>query len=336
MSDKNASKPRVVLMGGSEVIDIAFPKDMLAGISHRVEVLDPPLTGENWRDHPDVLSRADFIFSTWGMPVMDHEFLLKAPALQAVFYAAGTVKGFVTPESFDRGIRVSNANQANAIPVAEYAVSAIILSLKRFWQHALQNHRAHSWVRLDVPGAYRAIVGLVSLGAVGRITAKKLASFELEVIAYDPFATEVQAAELGVKLVSLEEIFRRSDVVSLHAPWLPETENMVDGRILRLMKNGATLLNTSRGAVINEGEMCEVLRERPDLTAVLDVTHPEPPLPDSPLYQLDNVFLTPHISGSMGGEISRMGRWMVDELERFLDGQPLSYEITREQLSTAA
>jgi phosphoglycerate dehydrogenase-like enzyme len=187
-----------------------------------------------------------------------------------------------------------------------------------------------------VPGAYRSVVGLVSLGAVGRITAEKLRNFELDVLAYDPFATPDQAAALGVRLVSLEEIFSQSDVVSLHTPWLPETENMINGRLLRMMKSGATLLNTSRGAVINEGDLCQVLRERSDLTAVLDVTHPEPPEAEGALFALDNVFMTPHISGSMGGEVTRMGRWMVDELIRHRNGEPLRYAVTEQMLATAA
>ena len=141
---------------------------------------------------------------------------------------------------------------------------------------------------------------------------------------------------MGVRLVSLEEIFLKSDVVSLHTPWLPETENMINARLLRLLPPGATLINTSRGAVVNEKDLCEVLRERADVTAVLDVTHPEPPAQDSPLYELDNVVLTPHISGSMESEVARMGHWMADELKRCLRGEPLQYQITRAMLATAA
>ena len=97
------------------------------------------------------------------------------------------------------------------------------------------------------------------------------------------------------------------------------------------MKPYSTFINTSRGAVIRENEMIEVLRQRPDLWAVLDVTYPEPPPPDSPLYTLPNVLLTPHIAGSMGEECRRQGRYMIEELERYLAGQPLSWAVTKEK-----
>ena len=336
MSDGILAKPSALLVGNLPALEMAYPPELRRDIAVRVELSDVSMDSRTWRNHADSLAGVRVILGTWGLPRMDAEFLAAAPNLEAVFYAAGSVKGFVTPESFERGITVCNANKANAIPVAEYAASAIVLSLKRFWQHGRKTHQAKTWRHLTVPGVYRSVVGLVSLGAVGRLTAERLRSYELDVLAYDPFASPEQAAALGVRLVSLEEIFSRSDVVSLHAPWLPETENLVDGRLLRLMKPGATLLNTSRGAVVNERELCAVLAERSDLTAVLDVTFPEPPAPDSPLFLLDNVFLTPHISGSMGGEVSRMGVWMVEEMRRYLEGEALHHAVTEPMLASMA
>ena len=178
-------------------------------------------------------------------------------------------------------------------------------------------------------GGYGSTVGLISLGAIGRIVAPRLhaAAPDVRVLAHDPFVGSDEAARLGVELVSLDEIFTSSDVVSLHTPWLPETERMIRGAHFARMKTGATFLNTARGAVVAEDEMTVVLETRPDLTALLDVTHPEPPLPDSPLWTLPNVFLTPHIAGSVGDECRRLGRYMLDELRRYLAGEPLRYRI---------
>ena len=131
-------------------------------------------------------------------------------------------------------------------------------------------------------------------------------------------------------MVSLDQIFSDSDVVSLHTPWLPETVGLVRGEHLLSMKPGATLINTARGAVINEDEMIAALQERQDLTAMLDVTYPEPPTPGSPLYTMPNVFLTPHIAGSTDLERSRMGRYMVDELRRYCNGEPFLWPIRPE------
>ena len=152
----------------------------------------------------------------------------------------------------------------------------------------------------------------------------------VKVVTYDPFLSPTRAAELGVTLLSLDEVFAQSDVITCHTPWLPETVGMITGAHFRQMKSGAAFINTARGAVINEPEMIEVLQARPDLFAVLDVTWPEPPPPESPLYDLPNVFLTPHIAGSMDTECRRMGRLVVEELDRWLAGQPLKHRVTPE------
>lgn len=336
MPAQESSLPGVLRLGGASHLKIAYPRPLLEKLSHRVRILEPALDGETWQNHPKLLAETDYILGTWGVPRIDADFLARTPRLKGLFYGAGTVKGFVTPEFFARRLVLSNANQANAIPVAEYAAATILLSLKRFWQHSRQTKQSRSWKKLPVPGAWRSVVGLVSLGAVGKGTAERLRRYDVEVLAFDPFATAEQAKAMGVRLCSLDEIFRTSDVVSLHTPWLPETENLVAGAQLRLMKPGATLLNTSRGAIINEPELCQVLTERPDLTAILDVTYPEPPAAESPLFTLENVILTPHISGSLDGEVARMGQWMADELIRHLDGRPLQYQLTEAELTTAA
>lgn len=314
-----------------------FPCEVAREICGLVDCPWPVLDPGGWREAGEALRDADFIFSTWGMPVLSEEFLAAAPMLKAVFYAAGSVKGFVTDEGWDRGITISSAATANSVPVAEFALAAILLSLKRFW-HFSRTMRSGGVSNggLFIPGAYHTKVGLVSLGATGRATARLLKPFDVTLLAYDPFIPREQASELNIGLVPLEELFRECDVISLHAPWIPETERMITGKLIGSMKEGATLINTSRGAVVAEDEMIEVLTRRPDLSAVLDVTYPEPAAQDSPLRSLPNVVYTPHIAGSMQGECARMGMWMVDELRRFLAGEPLRCTVTRDQLARMA
>ncbi len=314
-----------------------FPSSVLSEISRFAERPWPVLDPERWKEAGDALAQADVVLSTWGMPVLDSEFLAAAPALKAVFYAAGSVKGFVTDAVWERGIVVSSAWAANGIPVAEYSFATILLSLKRFWHFSrMTRDGATGHGNLPVAGAYHSKVGLVSLGAVGRATARMLQPLEVTLLAHDPFLPEEQAGELQISLVTLHELFRECDVISIHSPWIPETERMITGELISSMKPGATLINTSRGAVIAEDEMIGVLRRRPDLSAVLDVTYPEPTAADSPLRSLPNVVLTPHIAGSMQGECARMGSWMADELRRYLSGEPLRYRITRAMLAKMA
>lgn len=324
-----------LFLGRSPYLRMAFPNSLREELARICDFPEEDIPENGWHARKDELARAKVIFSTWGMPKLDEEFLAAAPSLEAVFYAAGSIRAFATDESYGRGIVISSSWAANAVPVSEYTLATILLSLKQFWAHA-RNTRENISGGLDVCGAYGAKVGLVSLGAIGKLVARRLGSFELDLIAHDPFVDPESAQELDVSLVSLEELFRVSDVVSLHTPWLPETEGLITGDLVRSMKHGATLINTSRGAVVNEPELCEVLRERPDLTAVLDVTWPEPPAPDSPLRTLPNVVLTPHIAGSMGREIERMGRWMIDEFFRYHSGSPLKHSISPAMLKRMA
>jgi len=326
-----------LLIGMPDYLPQAYPEPLRADIGGKVRLFPDAINGAAWKNHAAALAESDVIFATWGMPKLDAEFLAAAPRLKAVFYAAGSVKCFATPDSYKRGILISSAWQANAIPVAEYSHATILLGLTGFWSsQRLARAGKFSHRNFPVAGAFHSNVGLVSLGAIGRLVAGHLAKHEINILAYDPFATPAVAASLGVSLVSLEELFAKSHVVSIHTPWLPETEKMINAPLLRSMPGEATLINTSRGAVVDEDDLCEVLAERQDITAILDVTHPEPPLPDSPLRTLENVVLTPHIAGSIGGEIARMGHWMKDELDLYLAGKPLQHSVSEDMLARMA
>lgn len=335
----NGSKPKGLYVLRTDAFESIYgeaEKDDIAGL---VDLYAPPQTAESVARDPGLLAEAEVVLSGWGAPVMDEAFLAAATKLQVVFYGAGTIRYFTTDAVWDRGVRVTSAHATNAVPVSEYTLAAILFSLKCGWHLAssMRRERGFPLSRTGVPGAYGSTVGLVSLGAVGRLVRERLRSFDLRVVAYDPHLSPEEAALLGVEMLSLEDLFRESDVVSLHTPWLPETEGMISGPHLDSMKPGATLINTARGAVVQEAALVEVLqRRRPDLWAVLDVTHPEPPEPDSALYDLPNVVLTPHIAGSQGGECRRMGRFVVEELRRYARGDPLLGEITRERASLLA
>jgi phosphoglycerate dehydrogenase-like enzyme len=319
---------RELIYGPDEVRDLAVMFDLNA----------PPQEADVIERAPELLADVDVIFSGWGAPTLDARFLTAAPQLKAVFYGAGSIKNMVTEAFWSRDILITSAYAANAVPVAEYTLSQVLWCLKRGWQYAREVRRTGKYPekKMPVPGAFRSTVGLISLGMIGRKVCQLLKHFDVHVLAHDPFFPPAEAASLGVELCSLEDLFRRSDVVSLHTPWLKETEGMVAGRHFDIMKQGATFINTSRGAVVNEPEMIAVLQRRPDLFAVLDVTWPEPPVPGSPLYTLDNVVLTPHIAGSMDGECRRMGRYMVDEARRYLNGEPLLYGIDQKRAAILA
>ena len=306
-------------------------------IAELIDVVAPPQTAEEILAHPEILREVEVILSGWGAPLMDEAFLNYAPRLRAVFYAAGSIRGFVTDTLWERGILVTSAQEANAIPTAEYTLAAILLSLKHGWQLATQTRLEQRFPTYDdVPGIYGSTVGIISLGMVGRHVRELLRPFNLRVIAYDPFLSPEQGATLDVSLCSLETLFHEAHVVTLHTPLLPQTIGMVRGTHLASMRYGSTFINTARGGLVRQEELIAVLEGRSDLHAVLDVTEPEPPVPGSPLYTLPNVTLTPHIAGSLCSERLRLGQVMVAELQRFVIGQPLQQAITREQVQFMA
>ncbi len=332
-TNPDKSLPKVALILGQESQQKIYPSLVRSALAEICEITIESCPPEEMAEHAAALEHVRFLFSGWGAPRLDSSTLAMMPHLEAVFYGAGTIKSLVTDEFWESNIPVCSAWAANAIPVAEFATAQIILSLKQIWRlpASIRQQRRFAWPDgFDQAGAYGNTVALISLGQIGQRVARRLQSYDLNVLAYDPFCPPELAQELGVELVDLESCFERARVVSLHSPLLPETRGMIDAKLLNRMPTGATLINTARGGVINEADLVTVLRQRDDLTALLDVTEPEPPLPESPLYDLENIYLTPHIAGSVGMECSRMGQMMVDECERWLTGKPLQYQVTRE------
>lgn len=302
-----------------------------AAIAGMFAVAGTPRTAAELAADPSLLADIDVLFSGWGGPKLDAAMLAAAPRLKAVFYGAGSVKGIVTEAFWRRDIVLTSSWGANAVPVAEMAEAQIILGLKRVWPMVFDGRSRKAWPKVvPVPGAYGSTVGLVSLGMIGRLVAQRLKTHDVSVLAYDPYVTQQQAdaAGLGVRLVPLDVLFRESDVISLHAPNLPATRHMINAGLLAQMKPVATLINTARGAIVDEDALVDTLQRRPEFYAILDVTFPEPPPAGSPLYELPNVVLTPHVAGSLDKECRRMGQYALAEARRWLAGEPLRWRVT--------
>jgi phosphoglycerate dehydrogenase-like enzyme len=332
------ARPKAIYLLGGESYKLVYHQAIRDEIAKFVEIVLPPLFSEELNLQTLELSEVEVIFSGWNAPLFDQRLLDKMPKLKAIFYAAGSIRYCMPPAFWERNILVSSAYAANAVPVAEYTMGAILLSLKRVWHYSALAKQGKGWGdhTRSVPGAYHSKVGLISCGTICRQVIERLHRHDLDLLVSCPFLSETEARRMGVQRASLEEIFSRSDVVSVHTPSLPETRGMLGREHFSLMKQRATLINTSRGDVLREKELIEVAGERPDLAFVLDVTHPEPPAADSALLRLPNVFLTPHLAGSMGDEIERLGEYMLAELKRYLAGKPLRWRITAEAAAKMA
>jgi phosphoglycerate dehydrogenase-like enzyme len=287
-----------------------------------------------------VLRHTEILITGWGCPPVTPEVLATAPNLKLIAHAAGTVKGFLSPEVFEAGIVVTHAADANATPVAEFTLAAILFANKQVFRfrdiyRADRNRVRTSPLTCEPIGNYRRTVGIIGASKIGRCVIELLKPFDLNVLLYDPFVDPQEAGALGVELLSLDELMACSDVVSLHAPALPATCGMIDRRRLALMRDGATFINTARGIIVNEAALIDELRTG-RITAIIDVTDPEVPEPASALYELSNVLLTPHIAGAIGTERTRLGDFIVAEIERYVAGRPLTAAITQTALERMA
>ncbi len=317
--------------------DIYSPKDQEVA-TELVDIYAPIMGPKEVLADKSILKDMQIMLTGWGAPKLDKQFLESAPNLEAVFYGAGTVRHILTDAFWDRDIVICSAWAANAIPVAEYTLAHVLLALKQTFQFAEYYRKNKNWglSGKDVCGAFGGKVGIISLGMIGRKMVEHLQYLNIKVLAYDPFIAKDEAERLGIQLATMEEIFSSCNVVSLHAPLLDETRGMIRGSHLEMMQPHTTFINTARGGLVNEPEMVEVLKRRKDLQAVLDVTDPEPIPEDSDIWNLPNVFVTPHIAGSMGEECFRMGRIMIEELRRYLAGRPLRWPLARQQVKRMA
>ena len=319
-------------------LDYVYDQGRRERVAELVDLYPQIVGGENFADHVEDLKDLEVAFSTWGMPKLEATQLDRLPALKAVFYAAGSVQGFARP-LLERDITLVSAWGANAVPVAEFTLAQILLSCKGYFRNTRecrspQLRRSNQIFRGK--GVFGETVGLIGIGMIGSIVCRLLQPFELEVIVHDPYLSDEKAGELGVKKVSLEEIFARSYVVSNHLPNITATQKMLDGRLFASMREDATFINTGRGAQVVEEELIEVLERRPDLTVLLDVTFPEPPEEDSKFYALPNVQLSSHIAGSLNDEVVRMADFAIEEFLNWEAGRPLKYQVTLEMLETMA
>lgn len=318
-----------------------FGRSEMVRLAEVATILDAEPIG-TWDDPraEALLADAEVVIGHWGCPALDATMLERAPHLALVAYAAGTVKRVVTPAVFARGIRVTSGARANAEPVAEFTLAAILFAGKDvLWRRSGATDAppmapvGRGGVR---PGNWGRTIGIIGASLVGRRVIELLRPFPaLTVSVYDPFLSAAEAAELGVAKVDLDELCRTADVLSIHAPDLPSTRHLVAGPQLGALRDGATVINTARGALVDH-EALAAEAQSGRLRAILDVTDPEPLPDDHVLRRLPNVFLTPHLAGSEGTELRRMSADVAEEVRRWAAGDPALNEVRLDHLDRLA
>lgn len=303
-----------------------------------VQLLDIDLE-HTWQHPDDVDHDVDVLVTGWGVPRLTPAVLAKLPSLGLIAHAAGSVRTFVDQPVFDAGVRVTTAADANARPVAEYTLAMILLAGKSVpfiaRDYAAQGQEFATARSYPDMGLIGHTVGIIGASRIGRLVIELLRPFDLPVVIYDPYLPADQAVRLGVRKVELDELLSTSQIVSIHAPDIPETRSMIGREQLAAMRDGSTLINTARQALVDHDALLAELRTG-RIRAILDVTEPEPLPAGHPLFSLPNAVVTPHVAGSLGRELWLLGRAAVAEVRAYVEGGPGLSVITPEMFRNMA
>lgn len=280
-----------------------------------------PLSSEQVRD---MLPGMDGYIA--GLDQIDAQALQAADSLKVIARYGVGVDQVDLAAAAEKGIVVSNTPGANSASVAELALG-MLLMLARHIPLATRAIQKGEWPRLPGLTLEGKTVGILGLGAIGKQLAKRLAGFDCQILAYDPYADEDFARQHNVRLVALDELVAQSDFLSLHLPVLPETRGLVNEAFIKSMKRGSFLINTSRGELIDEAALVEGLESGHLRGAGLDAFIKEPPDPDNPLLSLPQVICTPHLGAQSDGATNNMGRMALDECIRVLQGEKPLYQV---------
>ena len=318
-------------MDRSALVLAPFSQDALVILRHSL-----PVTYESWTEtrrlhSPEELSQrinlegtsvlvveADFVFDDVFRQARNLEFLgVCRNSLDHIDVEAAT----------EHGVLVVNTPGRNAQGVAELTIG-LMLYLARGIPHLNGYVRDGRWESPAEPYiSMRGVelrgktLGIIGLGAIGRTVARLGRAFGMQVVAYDPYAGLAGRRKVGTTLASLEAVLTASDFLSIHAPETPDTEGLLDGRRLSLMKAGSYIINTAAYSVIEEAALLEKLKSGHIAGVALDVHRTHPITPSSPLLKLENVILTPHIGGATDGTVERQSWMMVEEIRRYLQGR---------------
>lgn len=303
------------------VIDRVYTAAQQKQLAELTALYPEIISTENFNEHVENLRDLDVIFSTWGMPELSGEQIDQFPNLKAVLYAGGATRNFRGP-FLERGIKVCSATAANAIPVAEFSLAQVLLAGAGFFRSSrecVDHHHSMMCNSFRGFGNYKHRVSILGNGTISNRLQEHLTHHDLNVV--------VVPSRVENRTVSLEEAFSTSMAVVNLFPDRDDNVGIFNEPLFRSMISSAVFINVGRGRQVNEADLIQVMKDRPDLTALLDVQYPEPPEDGSELYTVPNILLSPHIAGSKAAELSRMSDYMIDDFLRLQKREPLQHEV---------
>ena len=310
-------------MSLGRVLAEEFQPDVLKWLRQRVEliVVNPWLEPERWELEA---SRVDAVISRKGKIAREH--MQKSAGRLKIIARTGVG---VDPSRVDldaaKEFRVWVTNQpgSNSVSVAELVFGQMIALVRHTFEanRAVKENRWGEYLKYIGTELAGKTVGIIGMGNIGTRVAIRARAFEMGFLVHDPYIPDAHVTALGGKKVELSELLAESDFVTIHCPLTAETKGMIGEQQLALMKASAYLINAARGGIVNEDALCRALEQKKVAGAALDVVENEPPVKDHPLFQLDNVVLTPHL-GAVTFEASKRGEWgAAEEVIRVLEGK---------------
>lgn len=275
----------------------------------------------------------DFIITGWGSPILDEEVLQHANKLKMVAHTGGTVKPYVTDAVYERGITVVSGNNVYAESVAESVIAYALASLRDIPKYSSELKQGIWPKGYYNKGLLNKKIGIVGYGMIAKYTVEMLKPFHPELYVYSKHITQDELDKHGMKKAELEEIFTTCDIVSLHSASTPANYRMINESLLMSMQDGALLINTARGAIIDEEALVRVMQAKP-IYAVLDVFEVEPLPAQHPLTTLENAILMPHMGGPTVDRRLIVTKQVIHEIRRFLSDEPLVCEISQAYANT--
>jgi phosphoglycerate dehydrogenase-like enzyme len=334
-----SAKPTVAILIPKATRKKVLSPEALEDLASFARVRLPNGSSLTTDDLAPMLNDAVACITGWGTPPLSANLLTDKPNVGLVAHTAGSIRNLVPVDLMESGLRVSHAAAIIADAVAEFVISEALLGLRPLHEIDLGMRAGEEWKPLRERTMGRLLgactVGIVGAGYVGRKVIHLIQAFGARMLVYDPLLSPKTATELGALPQSLDELLAESDVVSLHAPVLPETRGMIGAAQLARLRDGALFINTARAALVEEDALVSELQSG-RISAALDVFATEPLPPDSPFRVLPNVILSPHAAGHTTDTYLRQGQAMVEDVRRYLCGEPLVFEVSAQMLPTMA
>lgn len=327
MANKSEQIKILVSIPDGEVRDSFFSEEQRVRLE-RLGCVEWNANAEQYGEEElaEKLRGVDICISGWGNTPFHEKTLKYADKLKLIAHIGGSVRPMVGDAAFERGIRVCSGNRVFAESVAEGVLAYMLCSLRRIGEYEARM-AAGEWPSLiGTRGLLGRSVGLVGYGMIAEYLVKFLKPFGCRIMVSSRHISAEELAEAGIEAAAAEEIFRTCDVVSLHSSLTARTKHSIGTDLLNSMKDGALLVNTARGALIDEEALVLVLQERP-VWAALDVFETEPLPMDSPLRECERVLLMPHAAGPTADRRYVVTSHVLDDIGRFLNGEPLDCEI---------